>query len=193
MFNPVKETQIDKWKAQGINYDEINGYSYRLEFGKTRITIDNKEKSIEKISFSDGDEMLSTTFTRFEQLSNRLYVPVFSMETTAGQTLSGDCFDEISISEYYGYNFQQNREEKQIDLGVSFDIYPNPVTDILQLNLPENSKSISILTLNGEIIFSEQADYIGKLNIPVDFLESGTYLIQIRSNENVLTEKFVKL
>jgi hypothetical protein len=74
-----------------------------------------------------------------------------------------------------------------------FDLYPNPVTNELQIALPANDKmelSVQIVDAMGECVFSEQEIISGgKFNISVNDLSPGIYYVLVNGNG----KKFVKL
>lgn len=72
--------------------------------------------------------------------------------------------------------------------GAGVSIYPNPVSDMLKISLPEsvNSITIELSDLTGRIIY-RQADFDGKatLEIPVVNMEEGIYFLKL-SGGNIL-------
>ena len=70
----------------------------------------------------------------------------------------------------------------------SFDMYPNPATDEVNLILPINS-SIEILNAIGENVI--EAQFIeGKL-INVEFLPRGIYFVRVKHSDSQLTKKLI--
>ncbi len=80
----------------------------------------------------------------------------------------------------------------------SFDIYPNPVSD--QLNIEMLSKnyddaSLTIINATGQIVYTENIsinDGVNQYRISVENLVSGMYFVKISGNENYETLRFVK-
>jgi hypothetical protein len=85
----------------------------------------------------------------------------------------------------------------QTSLGVAdFDLknvvaYPNPVKDILNINLEQNINAVSIYNVLGQEI--QKKSYDSK-EITIDFsnLLSGTYFVKVTSNDKVKTLKLIK-
>ena len=71
-------------------------------------------------------------------------------------------------------------------------IYPNPTNDFLSIELSDDQKinSIQIFRINGELV-KEFRDVKEKLKIAE--LNSGVYLIHIKTNSKTYNNKFVKL
>lgn len=72
----------------------------------------------------------------------------------------------------------------------NFSLYPNPTSDVLNITSKTGIEfnAIKIVDLTGRIVKSEQ----NKTSINVSDLASGTYLIEIFTNESKATSKFVK-
>ena len=79
--------------------------------------------------------------------------------------------------------------------GGAFTVYPNPVNEVLHLQANDNQliKSIKLNDLSGRTIKSilyEQC--MTQIDIPVNGLSSGIYLLLIQTEKNIITEKFLK-
>lgn len=66
--------------------------------------------------------------------------------------------------------------------------YPNPVKDILTLNI-EGIEEITILNLAGKVILQKQS---AAKTINLSGLEFGTYIIKVRTKYNLYTNKIMK-
>ena len=72
----------------------------------------------------------------------------------------------------------------------SFKMYPNPVTDILNLSLPNGTlEHVKIIDSTGKMVF-EQTNDLEQLNL--ENLSSGMYLIQIKTSEGSISKKIIK-
>lgn len=74
---------------------------------------------------------------------------------------------------------------------IQLSIYPNPVQDILtvQVEKPEDIQSISIYTIDGQLVYSENY-FVDHIN--TSELTTGMYYIQIKAENETAIEKFVK-
>lgn len=72
----------------------------------------------------------------------------------------------------------------------NFNIYPNPVTDVLNIESKNglNASEIKITDMTGKVV-KVQKD---ATSINVSNLSAGTYLIDITTNEGKATSKFIK-
>jgi len=76
----------------------------------------------------------------------------------------------------------------------SFDIFPNPATDFINLTFNEviEESHLSILNLNGEIIYSDILTSVHSYDLNTQFLSQGVYLIYIKSDKAIYSTKLVK-
>ena len=77
----------------------------------------------------------------------------------------------------------------------TFAFFPNPTSDILHIQFDQNTATkiqLNIVDITGKVIYTD-ARYIFDSNIELDVnnLESGIYLVQIIDEDNVRTKKFV--
>lgn len=78
----------------------------------------------------------------------------------------------------------------------AFLIYPNPTSDLLYINLPQFEQEagkevvISIYNLDGRQLMSMVSGVAEQ--VAVSFLESGVYLLSVRTHERTYFGKFIK-
>ncbi len=90
--------------------------------------------------------------------------------------------------------FKSSIENEDIE-NTNIDIYPNPSSDILKLNLKnENIKSINIYNSNMNEIKSYTYNEISKSNLEISILDltNGAYFIIIRTENNTFKSQFIK-
>ena len=75
----------------------------------------------------------------------------------------------------------------------SFEIYPNPAVDKINIGLAENGVyDIVISDINGKSLWSIDSQCINKkLTLDVSEIANGFYVIQLNQSNHVLTKKFV--
>ncbi|HNS18072.1 MAG TPA: T9SS type A sorting domain-containing protein [Bacteroidales bacterium] len=76
-------------------------------------------------------------------------------------------------------------------------VYPNPVTSEITLQLLDDGSSacyVEIMNLTGQIVFAELFDLSASkpVSIQVSSLPDGMYVLQVRTNDQLLTKKFLK-
>lgn len=83
---------------------------------------------------------------------------------------------------------------EEITLPSKFEVYPNPVTDIVFIETSGDHHLMycRIFNQNGQIIF-ETSGLSGKFEVNVDNYPKGTYFVQLSGSEGYsLTKKFIK-
>ena len=86
-------------------------------------------------------------------------------------------------------------EEPALD-GLS--LWPNPVNDAFNIGLRSSLSGnvlVSVIDLNGRAVIEQSARITAgenRINIPVDQLNSGMYLVRLSSGNNVMNIRFVK-
>lgn len=71
-------------------------------------------------------------------------------------------------------------------------IYPNPVQDIMYVRTADKVNEICIYDLSGRQLIHLQPETSGEMQLPMNNLEAGTYMLMIRTGETVKTTKFIK-
>jgi N-acetylneuraminic acid mutarotase len=98
-----------------------------------------------------------------------------------GKGVSGK---KMSFYEYTPYCFLTL---ESADTDVRINVYPNPISDYLKIDLSKNTKfSISIFSLNGQLVY-DQFTSGNNLEINCNMINSGVYILQLNSTDNVLT------
>lgn len=76
------------------------------------------------------------------------------------------------------------------ELALEWALYPNPTEDILNIQSESDLKDYRIVTMNGQIVGS---GIFEDKSISVSDLQSGTYFLEVRTQENaVYRKRFVK-
>ena len=84
----------------------------------------------------------------------------------------------------------------QIQSKFAFSILPNPVHDLLKINIagtPEAKGVFRIIDLGGKLLMTVNATLDNDQQIDVSSLTSGSYILQYFSDKNTYTTKFIKL
>lgn len=72
---------------------------------------------------------------------------------------------------------------------MSFSVFPNPATNFLYINSEENA-TVEILNLQGKSLSKSNIPSNGSVDVSV--LKGGVYLVRIKTDNGVVTSKFVK-
>jgi len=154
--------------------------------------------------YSDKNVLLSTSnFTTTSNILNLTANP----QTTHGTICLSIDVNGCGISIPFCYNFSlpcpgghrinksANQLEQQLLKGSELTLYPNPVKDLIVLQLAEipiSSVSLEIFDAAGRLI-KKQIYTAGKniLRVPVDFSD-GVYFVRVRYDNKSFTKKFIK-
>ncbi len=76
----------------------------------------------------------------------------------------------------------------------SIEVFPNPFSDYLELKNfnPEMEVNISILDINGKMVYNSKLSKIENTKITTEHFVQGTYILMIESGEEVKIEKLIK-
>ncbi len=83
-------------------------------------------------------------------------------------------------------------EESIEELSSSFEIYPNPVEDVLFLATEINIEEIAIYDICGRAVRQQVNNTIGQQVIDVADLEPGVYFVNIKTENDRIVKRFVK-
>ena len=77
---------------------------------------------------------------------------------------------------------------------LNFTIYPNPVNEMIFIQLENKSISAQVCIFNmlGESILSIQSYGNANIALNISDIPTGIYLLQVKSNEQINTKKFIK-
>lgn len=110
----------------------------------------------------------------------------FKIKTATGKNaVSGDKFflDNVKVN-LTDTTLSQKELEKQINFG----LYPNPVSDILNINVDAEVKTIEVLNLIGQVV----ATSINSTSIKVTNLQSGVYIARVVTDKGVIAKRIIK-
>ena len=75
-----------------------------------------------------------------------------------------------------------------------FSIYPNPASDIININLGNlQIKQVQITDINGRVVKTFETEITSEAQINIQNLNSGLYMMSIFTNEGVRTSKFINI
>ena len=129
-------------------------------------------------------------------MSSCIDIGMFATSTVPGNFVTG-VFNNVSIM---GVGPALQAPTTGLDIAATpnqeITLFPNPATDELNVNLQQfvgESITIGIFNVNGQLVKNLEIDevYEGVQSINVNTLENGTYLMQIRSPESIVSKKFI--
>jgi len=100
-------------------------------------------------------------------------------------TLNG-CSDTSICYPVTGIGFNEINE-------FSFLIYPNPVNDLIRIDLPDKEVTeVRIQTMQGQVLYQTNSSSASTLHIPCGHWAKGVYIAQINLNGKKYTQKLIK-
>jgi hypothetical protein len=74
----------------------------------------------------------------------------------------------------------------------SFTLYPNPASEVLNINLPQNITSLNyaVIDITGKTLLNGTANANNPINI--SGLANGSYIIKLNNDEKQYTKMFIK-
>lgn len=86
--------------------------------------------------------------------------------------------------------------DKSFETGVHLKIYPNPVSEELRFTLKDNTGSnlsVQIYSVTGSLIRSFSIKSSSENRVNIQSLEKGSYLLLVRTGDNIHRCRFIKL
>lgn len=174
---PQEDTTLLNFKI-GTNYDQLNNHNVAIY-----ILEENAEFSTDLTPFytrnfagisTAQDESLDIT----EFAGNNIQIYIRHYDSDAQFVL---LFDDVEI-----INGVMSTNETTTKS--TFNIYPNPAKDIVQIQTTLNDYSIEIYDMHGKLIHT----FSNLSQINVSNLEKGIYMIQLKTDKEVWTKKLIK-
>ncbi|MDO4225438.1 MAG: T9SS type A sorting domain-containing protein [Bergeyella zoohelcum] len=87
-----------------------------------------------------------------------------------------DCPSTLSINENH--------------LNTQINVYPNPVKDIVTIDLPHKIKSVEVFSVSGQKVFGNTSE---SKTINLNHLDKGNYIIKVTTDKGSFTKKIIKI
>jgi hypothetical protein len=121
-------------------------------------------------------------------------------QASSGKTPGYLCLEIIDVNGVPDDNADNNRKcITASDKFELFDIYPNPVSNNLNLGInlqTEGTVTLKAITLLGQSVMAEQSYDLQKgystLSLDTKGLQGGLYLLEINYNDNKIYRRFLK-
>jgi len=106
--------------------------------------------------------------------------------------LGQDCNDENSLLNVITTTKQATLKAQALTTSKSVNVFPNPVQDVLNVSGQSRFFSCQITDLTGNVVWtSSRLDQI-ELQINVETLHAGVYLLSVSDDGGTMTKRFVK-
>ena len=110
-------------------------------------------------------------------------------ETKSNETGSGCVNALLALEEIEKYEDTTGIND---NLMTDFNVYPNPVNDILYIETSTQIQSIEVYDVYGRHQVTETPSHQGDLSVDVSDLNNGIYFVKIKSEEGHIVKRFVK-
>jgi len=80
-------------------------------------------------------------------------------------------------------------------INVGMDVYPNPASSTVTLNLHHNAKgecNVEVMDLTGKVVMSQTMNMHSSVSLNIDELKIGTYIISVQGSNFKSSAKFIK-
>lgn len=124
----------------------------------------------------------NTTSNTTHQLTCTVGEPIIGLKSTA-----------VSINQGFlaGISADATLSVDEVTIDQTVKIYPNPVTDLVHISIPNNTENITatIYDITGKKVFT-QIMTSETLSLNLDYLQSGTYLMQLHFKDTNTSKSF---
>lgn len=109
------------------------------------------------------------------------------MSFDLGTTIANINISSIKIEEIIDNSTPLATEKES-----SVDIYPNPIEDILTISALKTIQSLELIDQKGSVILRKTIVNEGSLNVSLQTIPSGTYILVLYGKDGITTKKVVK-
>lgn len=181
-FGGTDGTDPDFFKLIVTGIDDAGNETGKKEFYLADLRSDNPE---EDYIVNDWVWLDLTSFGAVKELN-------FSMESSDTSdfginTPTYFCMDNFTVSTGTSAPDPISNNE------TGFTIYPNPVSDVFYVDVPQNSEGVTVTDIAGKVLYRKPVTERGKLFVPVlAGMSSGIYFLQLHTPDGVETKKIIK-
>ena len=132
---------------------------------------------------------------------NRWWRGYFFQQTSDGGYLvggysdsnSGDVTGNHGSTDFWIVKLSSVTEIVDGTAGSNFNVFPNPGTNHLTVDLGFNNKKVEvvIVDINGKIIYSTTATETQKIEVNTKYFEAGVYFLQLLSEDLIEMKKLI--
>lgn len=127
---------------------------------------------------------------KFDTKGDKIYVP--TKLSSDGKYLLGwgfntDTYEKVT----FRIQLKDNLSTDEIQSSPKATLYPNPVTNVLNIDAKQQISSVSIYTLTGQQIFTKSFQTKSS-TIDMSAYKAGVYIVEVNSNGKTQTYKVIK-
>ena len=94
-------------------------------------------------------------------------------------------------AEYYYYHYYVDQVVSASEYRNYFRVYPNPTSDFVTIELETENTDLQIFDLNGKLVRQEMLSSSSQNTIDLSELKPGTYIITLKDESGIKTEKLI--
>ncbi len=197
---------LDSWIASGITMNSISGLAYdNYTYGSPSLWGFNQDSTgvmivkYDIVSQSQTGNMIdmSSIAEGGSGYAGGLYIT--DMPTRSNYLLGGCIQNDVIFGFDLDYANQMVVGIDNIEMLSSFEIYPNPAMDELNIYIESDNKTTIVCCIynqSGQIVYknSLSINNSGNLIVDINGLNSGSYFVQLTGKEGYsFTKKFLKV
>jgi hypothetical protein len=183
------ETREDFMNVQMWLYENLN----KIEYHYGSVQISNADEVYDFLSGTSVAVASSYDLLNDGFLDNAYFLTESPDDPTVETILAGQSLDEPyvlngTIPENTVYEFRNTTLNISSFIDLDFDLYPNPVSEIINIKTNLSKFETEIYTLLGQVVLLNS----NEKEINISHLPNGIYLVRINSNNNTFTKKIIK-
>jgi hypothetical protein len=212
-FAPISGAAIQSAAQAGATVTALSGGALRIAKADRAIVYDPANYALERQVLQNG-KIIEQVQQRYQPTAQGTVLPARRLERTTTYTRQGLCVERILKIDYSNYRIDGMAvvpapiqglpgtslpAEQIADINAAnITIYPNPVIDQLQLQLPpifEMNAPIhaEIIDLTGTTLLRKKLTPKGlQANLQIGHLPSGVYLFKVQQKDYCKVSKFIK-
>lgn len=97
----------------------------------------------------------------------------------------------IAMMEDMGWNVNHNVSVEEEEEKVLFSLFPNPASNFCVIYPQANNYTVELIDLIGRVCFTYQGNSVSPIQIDLSSFHQGTYLVSMKSNEYISTQKLI--
>jgi hypothetical protein len=189
-LNPVTDFKLKQYRQRTSVVDGFG--TLTTPFGTFEVlrikSVINELDSVYQTFFGGGtwNVLPQTVITEYEwwaQGKEDAMLKIVAVENNGNSQIRSIEYQDV----YLGLD--ASIEEKELAVSLS----PNPANNTLTLSSDFPLEKVSISTLNGSKIFSQELNSTFSKSLDISALNSGIYFVKISSGKQVATKKLIKL
>lgn len=199
-FDEIPEPDIQEMGTKGMLVKKGKNGEVHIKNKNTELLYDVKNKLVENREFDANNELMFSLKQQFKQDEKGNLIPFYKREINLKRTSQGRrlwYFTEETTANYKRSKLLNGRHlNGNVAIAANLAVYPNPVTNILTVEIPssllQKEPVLLLLDATGREI-NRYTVSKSTCSLPVQNLSRGTYLLQLTTTDGLkTTTRFIK-